>query len=82
MTAHRPPQSYGLTKNKLMTPKEQHQHLIAYLKAKVEWGDWHGVSDAANDLRELEARHPTSSHTVFCTCDDCERAQRKEDGDA
>jgi hypothetical protein len=29
--------------------------LIAYLKMKVEQADWHGVSDAANDLRVLEA---------------------------
>jgi hypothetical protein len=35
---------------------EQHRHiLIEYLKAKVEQSDWHGVSDAANDLRVLEA---------------------------
>jgi len=32
--------------------------LIEYLLAKVEMNDWHGVSDAANDLRELEAAHP------------------------
>lgn len=30
--------------------------LIAYLKAKTEEGDWHAVSDAANDLRVLEAK--------------------------
>ena len=32
--------------------------LIAYLRSKAEIGEWHGVSDAANDLRELEAAHP------------------------
>ncbi len=32
--------------------------LIAYLRSKTDIGDWHGVSDAANDLRELEAAHP------------------------
>jgi hypothetical protein len=31
--------------------------LIAYLREKVEIGDWHGVSDAANDLRVLEAQN-------------------------
>lgn len=31
------------------------QRLIDYLLMKVEGNDWHGVSDAANDLRELEA---------------------------
>ena len=29
--------------------------LIAYLLAMVARGDWHAVSDAANDLRVLEA---------------------------
>ena len=28
-----------------------------YLKHKLELDDWHGVSDAANDLRVLEAAH-------------------------
>lgn len=31
------------------------QILINYLKMKTEEGDWHAVSDAANDLRVLEA---------------------------
>lgn len=38
-----------------MTYEEHRAVLIEYLKAKVEQADWHGVSDAANDLRELEA---------------------------
>lgn len=29
--------------------------LITYLLLKIEQRDWHGVSDAANDLRVLEA---------------------------
>lgn len=29
--------------------------LIEYMKVKMELEDWHGVSDAANDLRELDA---------------------------
>ena len=33
----------------------QGQVLIEYLKVMVARHDWHGVSDAANDLRELEA---------------------------
>lgn len=32
--------------------------LIAYLFQKAKVADWHGVSDAANDLRELEAVYP------------------------
>lgn len=38
-----------------MTLEEQHATLIRYLEAKLAARDWHGVSDAANDLRELEA---------------------------
>jgi hypothetical protein len=30
--------------------------LIAYLQMKVGEEDWHGVSDAANDLRVLDAQ--------------------------
>ena len=41
-----------------MTYSEHRAALITYLKAKVVEGDWHGVSDAANDLRVLEAREP------------------------
>lgn len=33
--------------------------LIDYLLVMVARKDWHGVSDAANDLRELEAEAPT-----------------------
>ena len=29
--------------------------LIAYLYMKADSEDWHGVSDAANDLREIDA---------------------------
>lgn len=41
-----------------LTPTEKREILVAYLKLKVQEGDWHGVSDAACDLRELEAKHP------------------------
>lgn len=34
---------------------ERHHIYVVYLKMKVDEGDWHGVCDAANDLRELEA---------------------------
>jgi hypothetical protein len=40
-----------------MTYEEHHNVLVEYLKSKVEIADWHGVSDAANDLRVLEAQH-------------------------
>lgn len=40
------------------TTKEKHVALVEYLRVKVDEKDWHGVSDAANDLRVLEAQHP------------------------
>ena len=33
----------------------QRRVLIAYLQVMVARGDWHGVADAAMDIRELEA---------------------------
>jgi len=30
--------------------------MIAYLLLKVRQRDWHGVADAAMDIREMEAR--------------------------
>lgn len=48
----------ALSSEDRMTPAEQHATLVAYLRMKVEQRDWHAVSDAANDLREIEARHP------------------------
>jgi hypothetical protein len=35
--------------------------MIDYLLLKVQQKDWHGVSDAANDLREMEARKEKNS---------------------
>jgi len=37
----------------------QKEILIDYLQVMVALQDWHGVSDVANDLRELEAKHKT-----------------------
>lgn len=37
-----------------MTFEEKKKILIEYMKLKIEEADWHGVSDCANDLRELE----------------------------
>jgi hypothetical protein len=39
-------------KEKLLSQKAG---LIIYLKLKVEAGDWHGVADAAMDIREIDA---------------------------
>jgi hypothetical protein len=33
-----------------------HEALVAYLHEKVKISDWHGVADAACDLRVLEAQ--------------------------
>lgn len=41
-----------------MTPAQHHAILLAYLRSCVDRADWHGASDAANDLRVLEAQHP------------------------
>lgn len=38
-----------------MTFEERRKTLIGYMRVKIEECDWHGVSDAANDLREIEA---------------------------
>ena len=35
--------------------------MIDYLLLKVQQKDWHGVSDAANDLREMDARKEKDS---------------------
>jgi hypothetical protein len=32
----------------------RHETMVRYLRMKIAEGDWHGVSDAANDLRVLE----------------------------
>lgn len=37
-----------------MTLHDKRDTLIDYLKLKTEEADWHGVADAACDLRELE----------------------------
>lgn len=51
------PPAPGSTPMTAVPPKylEHHRRLVDYLKMKVEQADWHGVADAANDLRELEA---------------------------
>lgn len=30
--------------------------LVKYCQMKMDEGDWHGVADAAMDIREIEAR--------------------------
>ncbi len=45
------------------------QVLILYLLSKVEDEDWHGVADAAMDLREIdiEIKLTGSPHGSVCT---------------
>jgi hypothetical protein len=38
-----------------MTYEEHRAALLGFLHSCLERGDFHGVSDAANDLRELQA---------------------------
>lgn len=45
------------------TFEEARATLIAYLMHKVSIADWHGVSDAANDLRVLEAEYGAQNAT-------------------
>jgi hypothetical protein len=35
----------------------QKEVMLEYLQVAIAIEDWHGVSDIANDLRELEAKH-------------------------
>lgn len=35
----------------------QKQIMLEYLQVMVALEDWHGVSDVANDLRELETKN-------------------------
>lgn len=48
-----------------MTLAEQRQALIMYLKTQLEREDWHGVSDAANDLRVIEAQMEAKHTPAF-----------------
>jgi archaellum biogenesis ATPase FlaH len=43
--------------SRMTTYELQRQILIDYLQLMVTRADWHGVSDAANDLRVLEAEN-------------------------
>ncbi len=38
----------------------QHAILMDYMQVMIARGDWHGVSDAANDLRVLEAEEESN----------------------
>lgn len=46
-----------ISKMPTFTYEEAHKLLTEYMLYKASVGDLHGTSDAANDLRELEAEH-------------------------
>lgn len=65
-----------------MTYQEQRDALIADMRGKMHREDWHGVADAANDLRELEAewrgrvgREPSCAHQMNPYMGDCKRCR-------
>lgn len=43
------------TENRRGALNEHRRVLLSYLRVKTDAEDWHGVSDAANDLREIDA---------------------------
>lgn len=43
--------------------------MIAYLMLKVKQRDWHGVADAAMDIREMEAREKILPHRPGSFCE-------------
>ena len=42
--------------------------LIGYLQTKVEQRDWHGVADAAMDIREVEAKQTVLTNISEIIC--------------
>jgi hypothetical protein len=41
-----------------LSPELHKKALILYIWSRLALEDWHGVSDACNDIRELEAKNP------------------------
>ena len=48
--------------NNHMDYSQQREIMLQYLNLKVFLEDWHGVADAAMDLRELEAENKINSN--------------------
>lgn len=48
-----------------MTPQRQYEILVRYCEMKLFQRDWHGVCDAANDIRELLAAHPEIKESML-----------------
>ena len=45
--------TYDFTADQL---EQQIGVLVEYIRLKIEQSDWHGISDAANDIRVIEAQ--------------------------
>ena len=45
--------TYDFTTDQL---EQQIGVLVDYIRLKIEQSDWHGISDAANDIRVIEAQ--------------------------
>lgn len=43
-------------KTEIRDLERQVKQLVYYIHLRIEQTDWHGVSDVANDIRELEAQ--------------------------
>tara|TARA_Y100001970_G_scaffold266364_1_gene354928 strand:- start:399 stop:767 length:369 start_codon:yes stop_codon:yes gene_type:complete len=61
--------------NRIKTLRGRVKLLRAYLLDRVDAGDWHGVADAANDIREVEAAQ-AAFETIEKENEKC-RAQQK-----
>lgn len=58
-----------------MNYNERHAAIVQYMQAKIAEKDWHGVSDAANDLREMEAEQRGLDDEFYPLSEEC--AERK-----
>ena len=45
--------TYDFTTDQL---EQQIGVLVEYIRLKIEQADWHGIADAANDIRVIEAQ--------------------------
>jgi hypothetical protein len=43
-----------MNESRIQSLRAERATLLAYLRCRVDNEDWHGVSDAANDIREIE----------------------------
>lgn len=46
----------NILKDRIGRLEEKIQGLIIYMEQKIDDRDWHGVADAAMDIRDLEAK--------------------------